>query len=301
MTIRNGKLTVDIVLYVLIHFPTLFFKKDLIFLKKIDLISHLLCIKLLNPMSNYVTPKTARQRLGVSDNALKEWDSKGIIKTIRTPGGKRLYDISCFNTDTIQQCQDHSKEERIQICYCRVSTIGQKEDLKRQIEDMQKRFPDAKIISDVASGINFKRKGLRTILELSSKGFVSEVVVAYRDRLCRFSFELIEWFLQLHGVKLMVLNQAMETDESDTTNNELVEDILAIINVFNCRINGQRRYKNRIKQNQQTQEIKQTNCQSLSADQIISQSGDKEKTKIMVRVRQKNLQPCLISNQTTNT
>lgn len=241
-------------------------------------------------MSNYVTPKTARQRLGVSDNALKDWDAKNIIKTIRTPGGKRLYDISYFNT---KECQDHSKEKRFQICYCRVSTIGQKEDLNRQIEDMRKRFPNAKIISDIASGINFKRKGLRTILELSSKGFVSEVVVAYRDRLCRFSFELIEWFFQLHGVKLLVLNQAMETTSNNT---ELVEDILAIINVFNCRINGQRRYKNCIKKNQQIEEVKQKNCQPMPTDQIISQPRDKEKTKIVVRLRQKNLQPYPIIN-----
>ena len=249
-------------------------------------------------MSNYVTPKTARQKLGVSDNALKEWDAKGIIKTIRTPGGKRLYDISCFNTDTKQQCQDHSEIEKTRICYCRVSTAGQKEDLTRQIKDMQKRFPDAKIITDIASGINFKRKGLRTILELSSKGIVSEVVVAYRDRLCRFSFELIEWFLQLYGVKLVVLNQAMETDGSNSTNNELVEDILAIINVFNCRINGQRRYKHNDKQNQQTQEIKQTDCQHVPSDQIISQPRDQTKTKILVRLRPKNLQPCPIIDQT---
>jgi len=55
---------------------------------------------------------------------------------------------------------------------------------------MQEKFPEHKIITDIGSGLNFRRKGLQTALELASKGRVSEVVVAYRDRLCRFAFEL---------------------------------------------------------------------------------------------------------------
>jgi predicted site-specific integrase-resolvase len=109
---------------------------------------------------------------------------------------------------------------------------------------MQQQFPDHCIITDVASGINFKRKGLRSILELAAKGMVSEVVVAYRDRLCRFAFDLLEWILCLHGVKLLVLNKSLESNcLSGGQSAELAEDLLAIINVFNCRVNGQRKYK----------------------------------------------------------
>ena len=111
-------------------------------------------------------------------------------------------------------------------------------DNKTISNDMQEKFPEHKIISNIGSGINFKRKGLRSILEMASKGLINEVVVAYRDRLCRFAFELVEWILHLNGVKLVVLNKEMESSKS----NELAED-LAIINVFNCRVNGRRKYK----------------------------------------------------------
>jgi predicted site-specific integrase-resolvase len=111
---------------------------------------------------------------------------------------------------------------------------------------MQNQFPTHSIITDIGSGINFKRKGLRTILELAMSGAISEVVVAYRDRLCRFAFELVEWILQYHKVKLVVLNQTLEGETTDRS--ELAEDLLAIINVFNCRINGKRKYKKKANQ-----------------------------------------------------
>jgi predicted site-specific integrase-resolvase len=236
-------------------------------------------------MNHYVTPKTAREILGVSNNALKEWDAKNLIKTIRTPGGKRLYDIAPVQQQHKTQKQSENQAQK-RVCYCRVSAINQKTDLEKQIKAMQELFPEAIIITDIGSGINFKRKGLRSILEQASKGSISEVVVTDRDRLCWFAFELIEWMLQINGVKLMVLNQSMGSIEP---NSELIDDVLAIINVFNCRINGQRRYHKSQKQKKQTEEIKQTNCQLVQENPIVPRSGDQTKTKIVVRLRQKNI------------
>lgn len=79
---------------------------------------------------------------------------------------------------------------------------------------------------------------MSSMLELSSKGLINEIVVAYRDRLCRFAFELVEWILQTNGVKLVVLNENL--DSSGTS--ELTEDLVSIVNVFSCRLNGKRKY-----------------------------------------------------------
>jgi predicted site-specific integrase-resolvase len=190
----------------------------------------------------FVTTKVAKETLGVQEDALRKWSEQGLIPSIRTPGNHRRYNISEFirvrgNT----QAQEAIIEEKESICYCRVSSHGQKEDLERQVSYMQERFPGYRIIRDIGSGINFKRRGLRTILELACKGYVSEVVVAYRDRLCRFAFELVEWLLSLHGVKLVVLNEDLEGSESG----ELAEDLLSIVHVFNCRIQGRRKYQGR--------------------------------------------------------
>ena len=103
---------------------------------------------------------------------------------------------------------------------------------------MSEKFPEHKIITDIGSGLNWKRKGLRFLLEQSKLGNVQQVVVSNRDRLCRFGFELLEWLFESNETELVVLEQT--TLEPDKT---FVQDILAIIHVFSCRQNGKRRYK----------------------------------------------------------
>ena len=212
---------------------------------------------------SYITTKEAKKTLGVREDTLRRWADKGLFPSIRTPGGQRLYNITEYlqnNATTGQSRAIASIEEKQKICYCRVSSQGQKDDLQRQVAYMQQKFPNHRIITDIGSGINFKRRGLLTLLELSSKGLVSEVVVAYRDRLCRFAFELVERVLQLHGTQLVVLHQEMDS----SGHNELAEDLLAIINVFNCRVNGKRKYK----KNEETKE--ETTRQLLQKDSTAS-------------------------------
>ena len=198
----------------------------------------------------YVTTKIAKQVIGVNEDTLRRWSDNGKIQTIRSPGGKRLYNINEFlqknkniettvTTSEKEQINSTRNEQNQYICYCRVSSNNQKDDLQRQIKQMQEQYPNHQVITDIGSGINWKRKGLQTILDLANKKLIKEVVVAYRDRLCRFAFELIEWILQQNKVKLMVLHSSMESSEQS----ELAEDLLAIINIFNCRVNGRRKYK----------------------------------------------------------
>ena len=189
--------------------------------------------------SRYVRSNKAQEIIGVSYLTLKKWASEGSIEFIVTPGGKRMYNVNKFLSD--RGIENTDKKQK--ICYCRVSSTGQKNDLERQVEAMRKQFPNHKIITDIASGINFKRKGLLYILEQSQRRNVTEVVIAYRDRLCRFAFELFEWFFQSNEVKLVVLNQNMESSQ----NAELADDLLSIIHVFNCRMQGKRKYKNQDK------------------------------------------------------
>ena len=88
-----------------------------------------------------------------------------------------------------------------------------------------------------------KTTNLRTILETVRTGNVGSVVVAHKDRLARFGFELIEWLCQLDGTKIVVLNQ-----DNLSAQREMVEDILAIIHVFSSRLYGLRKYKTQIKE-----------------------------------------------------
>ena len=113
----------------------------------------------------------------------------------------------------------------------------------RQVAFMRERYPNAEIIRDVGSGLNFRRKGLLAILERLHQGDKLRVVVAYRDRLARFGTELIETLLERNGWELVVLNQRDLSAEE-----ELTTDLLAILTVFGVRVNGLRRYNKEIKE-----------------------------------------------------
>ena len=120
--------------------------------------------------------------------------------------------------------------------------MSQKEDLERQVLFLKQKYPDYEVVTDVGSGLNFKRKGFRRVLESVLSNSVSEIVVAHRDRLCRFGFELVQWICDKSDTKLVVLEQ---TSLSPTE--ELTKDLLSIIHVFSCRLYGLRKYSSSIK------------------------------------------------------
>jgi predicted site-specific integrase-resolvase len=129
--------------------------------------------------------------------------------------------------------------KRLKIAYCRVSFKEQLDDFEKQKDFYRRTYPDHQLVEDIGSGINFKREGLQTILELVMQGKVEEIVVSHRDRLCGFAFELIEWILAKNNTKLVVLDKTKDKSNSQ----ELADDILSIIHVFSCRQMGKRRYK----------------------------------------------------------
>lgn len=199
----------------------------------------------------FITGKELKKKLLVSDTTLHRWVKQDKIRAIRTPSGVRRYYLS-----DIQNILNRgvNLEEKQKIVYCRVSSSKQMDDLERQKDFFRQEYPNHILVADVGSGINWKRKGLKTILEQAMQRDISEVVVAHRDRLCRFAFELLEWILSKNGVKLVVLDQT----ENQSSETELADDILSIIHVFSCKQMGRRRYSSKQKDpsisNKQTEE-----------------------------------------------
>lgn len=189
----------------------------------------------------FVKSNEARKYYKVDPVTLRRWADSNKIEYIRTPGGTRLYNIKSISDANLTELKSESitpSDSRKKYCYCRVSTNGQRDDLTRQVSYMQNLYPTHIVIRDIGSGINFKRKGLQTILDECFSGNVSEIVVAYKDRLCRFGFELYESIFTRFKVKLVVLNSEISDPEKDLTT-----DLLSIINVFSAKINGRRKYK----------------------------------------------------------
>ena len=191
-------------------------------------------------MENYVPRREALKILRIHYQTLYKMAERGEIETIQL-GKQQMYNIDKY----LQDQGVKTKIKKVNICYCRVSSYKQRKDLKRQIDYMKKKFPNHLIIKDIGSGLNFKRKGLRKLLKLAINGNINELVIAYKDRLARFGYELIEWLLDEYSdAKIKVVNKK----EEDTPKEELTKDLVAIMNVFVAKINGLRKYKKEIKQ-----------------------------------------------------
>ena len=200
----------------------------------------------------YVTSANIRKTFGVSLTTLRNWADTGRVRVVRIgKGGKRLYHCADITKEFAgyRPRTEQGKEaaaapvKKAKVCYARVSSAKQRDDLTRQVEALRREFPEHEIVTDVASGINWKRPGFLSILDRAMSGAISEVVVAHRDRLCRLAFELIEHILKRSSCRLVVLHKGDEGDAEDT--GELRDDLLAIVTVFVASNNGRRAAANR--------------------------------------------------------
>ncbi len=185
--------------------------------------------------------KEASEFLGVSMDTLRRWERTGKITSFRTEGGHRRYE----KKDLIKFKKDDSVEPRITIAYCRVSSSDQKEDLQRQIQNVSQyciaNGYQFQVISDLGSGLNYNKKGLRELMELICSNQIERIVVNYKDRLIRFGFELIEQLCSIYHVRIEVINLT----EDKTYEEELVEDVLSVITVFSAKLYGARSHKSK--------------------------------------------------------
>jgi len=186
---------------------------------------------------NYKTRKNACEVLGIHYHTLYKLAKENKIETAQI-GSRQLY-----NTDKYIRDNKISKTKKRKICYCRVSSQKQKGDLQRQIKYMNDKYPTYEIISDIASGLNFNRKGLTKIIDLAIKGEIDVVVISYKDRLARFGYELIENIIKTYSNGVIKVEHK---NEEATPTEEITKDILAIMNVYVAKINGLRKYKKKL-------------------------------------------------------
>jgi len=205
-------------------------------------------------------PRDAAARLGVCVKTLRRWEREGHIKAVRSGSSKtahRRYDLSTYTgrgrpTDgeadhgesapqPAEEAVVRVREERkLRVGYCRVSSHHQRDDLARQSTELRSLQPPLdELIEDVGSGLNYKRRGFCRLIARIIAREIGEVVVAYRDRLCRFGFELVQQIATVSKCRITVLHQ----DVTVTSEQELAADLMDIVHVFSCRRNGKRRYR----------------------------------------------------------
>jgi excisionase family DNA binding protein len=191
-------------------------------------------------MNRYLSIGEAADVLGVSISTLRRWDKEGKLISERTAAGHRRYDVSVIKPALLQV----SPDDRKTIAYARVSSHDQKEDLERQKQVLElycaKQGWIFEVISDLGSGMNYHKKGLKRLLNDVLAGKIGRLVLTHKGRLLRFGAELIFSICELKQVEIVILNQGEDTSFEE----DLAKDVLEIITVFSARLYGSRSRKN---------------------------------------------------------
>ena len=196
-------------------------------------------------------PKEFAKLLNVSVKTLQRWDTEGNLVAHRNIKNRRYYTHEQYIIATNQNTDTAKKV----VIYARVSTANQKDDLQNQIEFLQK-FANANgiivdnVISDIGSGLNYSRRKWNELIKSCMQNEISTIIISNKDRFIRFGYDWFEQLLSSYGVKILVVN-----NEKLSPNEELVQDLISIINVFSCKIYGLRKYKNKIKEDTDVKSI----------------------------------------------
>jgi len=190
-------------------------------------------------MNRFIKVGEAAIILGVTVQTLRRWEKTGqLLPDKRTVGGTRYYDID-------RLLGVSSKESTLTFAYARVSSHDQKEDLQRQKQVLSMYCAshgwNYEIISDLGSGMNYKKRGLKNLLDAILGKKIKRLVLTHKDRLLRFGAELIFTLCEIHHVEVVIINQGEDLSFEE----DLAKDVLEIITVFSARLYGARSHKNK--------------------------------------------------------
>jgi putative resolvase len=194
----------------------------------------------MNNENKHISIGEVAKTLGVSVVTLRRWEKIGKLNSIfRTFGNHRRYNI--FDVQKL-----FNKNKRINICYARVSSHDQKKDLITQGDFLlahckNKSVENVELINDLGSGLNFKKKGLKRLIDLIIHSKIDTIYLTHKDRLLRFGSELVINIAKEFGTKIEILNTKIQSFEE-----QLANDVLEIITVCSARLYGSRSHKNKI-------------------------------------------------------
>ena len=178
------------------------------------------------------------KKVGVNIATLRRMDASGDLKPYHvSKGGTRYY-----STEQLKYFGDTQQKAKLVAGYCRVSTPSQKDELENQVNNV-KTYMIAKgysfeMITDIGSGIDYKRQGLKKLIDKINNQEISKIVILYKDRLVGFGYELIEYLCFINNIEIEIIDHTETSKEK-----ELTDDLIQIITVFANRLYGQRSKK----------------------------------------------------------
>ena len=188
----------------------------------------------------------AAAQLGVHPQTLRRWANAGKITVAgKTPGGHRLFDLKEVAAIIKSPTNRVLPTKKPTVAYARVSSHDQKDDLKRQVQCLElfcsSNGWEFELIKDLGSGMNYNKKGLKTLIKKLCNQEVSRLVVTHKDRLLRFGSELIFAISEQVGCEVVVINASEDSPYEE----DLTKDVLEIITVFSARLYGLRSHNNK--------------------------------------------------------
>jgi putative resolvase len=195
-------------------------------------------------METTYTITDAAKILNRTTKCLQLWDRNGTLKAFRTKTNRRYY--TQHQLLEFKGLNPPTQNKQI-IVYCRVSSQNQKNDLNNQVQILNEycitnNYKNAVIIKEIGGGLNFNRKLFNNILSDIMLGKVSKLIIAHKDRLCRFGFDLIKNICTLHNCELEILDNTLLSPEQ-----EMVQDLMTIVHCFSSRLYGLRNYRKSLK------------------------------------------------------
>jgi putative resolvase len=191
-----------------------------------------------------LTTGAAAKYLGRHPKTIQRLDRDGILPAKRTSTGRRYWNRSDLDTYLGRTAV---APPRRSVAYCRVSSQAQRPDLKNQrrvIEDfcIAKGIANVEFIEEVGGGLNFKRPKFLALMDSVVGGCVGVLILAHKDRLVRFGFDLVKHLCASRSCSLLVLNTEQVSPEQ-----EMVQDLMAITHCFSSRLYGLRNYRKALK------------------------------------------------------
>lgn len=203
---------------------------------------------------NYVTTKVAKKMLGVHELTLHNWERDGKIDIIKTPGGHRKYNVEKYlqqqqeekpvkkkvntgskivmdintNSSVVDSSVVAQTNKKTNVCYSRVSCVGNKDVLKSQKTYLQTQYPNTLIIEDIGSVNNFDKQGLKNLVGMINNKTVDNIIIANKSNLSKFSIDMLNFLLnQNDGGKVIIENY----NGSEDITKDLIDDVLQIMNM----------------------------------------------------------------------
>ena len=193
-------------------------------------------------------------KVGYHYKTLQVLDKKGIFPAKRNQRNRRYYtdeDYYLFLNQIakipVEENNNNVHQKRLIVTYSRVSSHGQRDDLKSQQSFIENFVASNGLqvdenLSDIGSGLNYERKNFLKILELVEQGKIEKIIIAHKDRFVRFGFDYFQNFCKKHNTEIVIINL-----DSCSPEQEFTEDLISIIHCFSSKLYGLRKYNKNTK------------------------------------------------------